>query len=171
MNKQKGMDYFIKIVYRASGIGAAVGAFFLICVMLLMVANIFFRFFGGVIAGTYEMVALFIVATISFSLAYTAMTHGHVIMDVLGSRLPPRIRAIINSFNASISLGLWILIAWTSIWLLSEKLATDEVTDLLNIPFAPFRFLWEIGLILLCLVLLIDLIKAITMATGKGASE
>jgi TRAP-type C4-dicarboxylate transport system permease small subunit len=171
MNKQTAMDYFVKIVYRSSGIGAAIGALFLFVVMLIMVANIIFRFFGGVIAGTYEMVALFIVATISFSLAYTAMSHGHVVMDVLGNRLPPRVRAIIDCFDSSVSLGLWILIAWTSVWLLSEKLGKDEVTDLLNIPFAPFRFLWEIGLILLCLVLLIDLIKAITTATRKGVSE
>ena len=48
------MDYFANIVRRAGSGGMLIGVAFLLVAMIIMVANIMYRFFGGVITGTYD---------------------------------------------------------------------------------------------------------------------
>jgi hypothetical protein len=54
--------------------------------MLLMVSNIIYRFFGGVIPGTVELVGPLVSVTASFALSYTSIKKGHVCN---GHDLPP----------------------------------------------------------------------------------
>jgi TRAP-type C4-dicarboxylate transport system permease small subunit len=161
------LDRTTSIIRRIGGAGAAIGAISLLAVMLLIIANIVYRFFGGVIAGTYELIGPLVVVTAAFALVYTALYQGHINIKILTSRLPGRIQAVIESFTVSIGLGLWILIAWGSMKFMSEKATAGEATYLLNIPFFPFRLFWELGLILFCFVLLLDLFKALSQVIHK----
>ena len=54
------MKYFETIVRKASEYGMVFGAIFLAIALLVMVANIIYRLFSGVIPGSYEMVSLFV---------------------------------------------------------------------------------------------------------------
>ena len=161
------MDYFANVIRRIGGIGTTVGAVFLIGVMLLIVANIVYRILGGVIAGTYELIGLLIVVTAAFAIVYAALERGHVAVNIIVSRLPQRPRAILESFTLVIGLGLWALIAWGSVRLISESVLVREKTVLLGVPFLPFRCFWELGLLLFCLVLLIDLVKVLSRMVNK----
>lgn len=161
------MNSVASIIQRIGKIGAAVGAGTLLAVMLLIVSNIIYRFFGGVIAGTYELIGPLVVITAVFALVYTALTQSHIVIKILTSRFPGRIQAIVQSIIGLIGLGLWALIAWGSIGLMIKKAADGEATYLLHVPILPFRIMWEIGLILFCAVLLIDLIKSLSGAISK----
>lgn len=161
------LDRATVIIRRISGAGAAIGATSLLAVMLLIIANIVYRFFGGVIAGTYELIGPMVVVTAAFALVYTALHHGHIAINIITSRLPERIRAIVGSFTGTIALGLWILIAWGSVKLMVQKATAGEATYLLNVPFLPFRLFWELGLILFCFVLLLDLFKLLSQVIRK----
>jgi TRAP-type C4-dicarboxylate transport system permease small subunit len=162
------MGHFAKVVHRIAGVGTVIGAGFLIGAMLLMVANIVYRFFGGVIAGTYELVGLFMVVTAAFALGYTALRQGHVVVKIVVSRFSKRTQAIIESFTSAIGLGLLALIVWESVWLTREKvLVGGEESAMLGVPFLPFRCAWMLGLFLFCLVLLIDLLKALSRVKSK----
>jgi TRAP-type C4-dicarboxylate transport system permease small subunit len=161
------LDRATSIIRRIGGAGAAVGATSLLAVMLLIMANIIYRFFGGVIAGTYELIGPMVVITAAFALAYTALHHGHIAINIITSRLPGHVQAIVQSFTGTIGFGLWILIAWGSVKLMAEKASAGEATYLLHVPFLPFRLFWELGLILFCLVLLLDLFKALSQVIRK----
>jgi TRAP-type C4-dicarboxylate transport system permease small subunit len=161
------MDTIAGIIQRIGKAGAAIGAVTLLAVMLLIVSNIVYRFFGGVIAGTYELIGPLVVVTAVFALVYTALTQSHIVIKILTSRFPRRIQAIVQSIIGLIGLGLWALIAWGSIGLMIQKAANGEATYLLHVPILPFRIMWELGLILFCLVLLVDLIKSLSGVTGK----
>jgi TRAP-type C4-dicarboxylate transport system permease small subunit len=161
------MDTIASIIQRIGKVGAAIGAGTLLAVMLLIVSNIIYRFFGGVIAGTYELIGPMVVVTAVFALVYTALTQSHIVIKILTDRLPDRIRIIVRSIIGLISLGLWGLIAWGSVGLMIQKATGGEATYLLHVPFLPFRIMWELGLILFCLVLLVDLIKSLSGVTSK----
>jgi TRAP-type C4-dicarboxylate transport system permease small subunit len=145
----------------------AVGSVFLIGIALLVVANIVYRFFGGVIAGTYELVALMIVVTVAFALGYAALKQGHIVVRIVLSRFSPRIQAILTVFTSVIGLGFWALIAWKSAEIMSERALAGEYTEMLGVPYLPFRCAWLFGLLFFCLVLLIDLFKALSQAVRK----
>jgi TRAP-type C4-dicarboxylate transport system permease small subunit len=161
------MDYLANIARRIGGFGTAIGVGFLIGVVLLIVANIVYRFFGGVIAGTYELVELMVAVVAASALVYTVLEHGHVVINIIVSRLPQLIQAIVESITLAVGLGIWALVAWANVGLIREKALGGEATLLLNIPVLPFRLFWEFSLLLLCLMLLVYLLKALHRVISK----
>ena len=160
------MDYLANIVRRMGGWGMALGAAFLTGMMVLIVANIISRLSGHVIAGSYELSELMIVVAVAFALGYAALKKSHVVVKIVVSRFPQRAQSILEAFMSLISLATWALIAWAGFLILSERWLTEE-TDLLDVPYLPFRFVFLLGLLLFCLVYLIDLFRALSQAVRK----
>ncbi|NMA23794.1 MAG: TRAP transporter small permease [Spirochaetales bacterium] len=119
----------------------------------------FYRFLGGVIAGTYELVELMIVVSGAFSLGYTALKRGHITIGIIVSRVPQRIRIILERVTSAISLCLWTIMAWATFSIIHERWLREQ-SQLLQISYFPFRFALLLGLILFCIVILIDLFLA-----------
>jgi TRAP-type C4-dicarboxylate transport system permease small subunit len=144
----------------------ALGAAFLVGMMVLIVANIIYRLFGHVIAGSYELSELLIVVTVAFALGYAALQKSHVAVKILVSRFPQRWQAILEVFTSFLSMGTWAVIAWAGALILSERWLTEE-SEMLLIPFFPFRCVLLFGLILLSLVYLILMVMALRQAGKK----
>lgn len=160
------MDYE-KIVRRVVLVGLAIGSSFLITIMLLTVADVISRTLWGAISGTYELVELFIVVAVSFAMAYTAHEKGHVIVEIVVSRFSKRAQVFVKAFVSIICLVTWGLIVWASIGILPERVQLSERTPLLEVSYIPFRGLWTIGLIILCVVFLVDIYIALSKAVRK----
>jgi len=161
------VEWFAKVVSRITGISIVIGAAFLVGAMLLMASNIVYRFFGGAIPGTYELVGPFISVTAAFALGYTALKQGHVVMDMVFRRFPQRTQVVVQSFTSVLCLGFCALLTWKSAELMWQKLLLREETPWLKVPLFPFRGFWELGLILFCLVLLADLLTALRREGSK----
>jgi len=146
-----------------------IGAGALIAVMLLVCANIIGRAvpFLGPVKGTYDLVGLFGGIMLGFALGYTQLQKRNISVEILVSRLRPRTRAIIDSITFLMSLALFVLIAWhhsvyaTSIW------KVGELSETLRIPFFPLIYAVAFGCIALCLVLLVDFLKALAEVRKK----
>jgi len=160
------MDYLANIVRRTGGLGMALGATFLVGIMVLIVANIVYRLMGHVIVGSYELTELMIVVSVAFALGYAALRKTHVVVKIVVSRFPQRAQAILEAFMSLISLATWAVIAWAGFLILSERWLREE-SEMLYIPFLPFRFVFLFGLILLCLIFLLDLLRALSQAVRK----
>jgi TRAP-type C4-dicarboxylate transport system permease small subunit len=150
--------------------GVVIGGSFLTGMLLLIVANVIYRFTGSVIAGTYESVELMAVVVVIFALVYSATEKSDVVIDILVHRLSQRARLILSTITLFLTLGTWAIITWASMGVLVENWL-NEKTSMLSIPYLPFRFVWVFGLSLLCLVILIILIKTIYRSRGKGAVD
>jgi TRAP-type C4-dicarboxylate transport system permease small subunit len=153
------MDYFINLIRRTTGWGMACGATFLTGMMVLIVANIITRLFGHVIQGSYEISTLMIVVSVAFALGYAGVQKSHVVVKIVIDRFSPRWQAVIAIITSLISMATWAVIGWASYTVLAKRLLT-EVTDLLDVPYLPFRIIFVAGVAILCLVYLTDLIKA-----------
>lgn len=160
------MEYFAYIVRRITGIGVALGAAFLVGMMVLIVANIIYRLTGHVITGSYELSELLIVVTVAFALGYAAVQKSHVVVKILVSRFPQRWQAILEAFTSFLSMGTWAVIAWASSLIFLERWLTEE-SEMLLIPFLPFRIVLLFGLVLIALVYLIYMVMALRKAVMK----
>ena len=83
-------------IYRLSTKLNWVAAAALIFIMLLTCADVVMRFFGSPIPGTYELVGYFGSVIISFGMAHTSIERGHIAVNLLVDRLPPRAQTIIE---------------------------------------------------------------------------
>ncbi len=160
----------MKFIDRIVKGGAIAGSVFLLVVMLIIVVNIGMRFFGHMISGHYELVSLLVVISIAFTLSYTAIHQGHISMKILVSRFSQRNQVIISAFTTIVSIAVWAAITWASITVISEKWL-KELSNMLLIPYLPFRCIWVAGLILFCLVLVNDLFKAALWKKRANGSD
>jgi len=145
---------------RLSSGGVAIGAAFLTGMMVLIVANIIYRLFGHVIPGSYEISTLMIVVAVAFALGYAAVHNSHIVVKIVVTRLPQRWQSILGVLMSLISLATWAVIAFASYNVLSQRWLT-EMTDLLDIPYLPFRMIFVLGLAILCLIYITDLVRAL----------
>jgi TRAP-type C4-dicarboxylate transport system permease small subunit len=148
------MDFFEKLIHRSVAYGTNTGAVFLIAIMFVICANVIFRIFGRVIPGTYELVEIMVVVVAGFALSDTEIHHRQTTVDMVTTRLPRRIKLWLENVCHGIGLVYWAVIAWASVGITLDKAAKGETTDLLKISVIPFRVIWVIGLILICVVIL-----------------
>lgn len=160
------MEYLANLVRRMSGWGMALGATFLVGMMVLIVASVIFRRAGHIIPGTYELSELLIVVTVAFALGYAALKKSHIVVKFVVARFSQRTQAILEAVTSFISLATWAVVAWTGVIIVSKRWLREE-SEMLSVPFLPFRLIFLFGLILFCLVYLIDLFRALSQAVRK----
>jgi TRAP-type C4-dicarboxylate transport system permease small subunit len=160
------MGTFTKIIRRILDAGMAIGSAFLLAMMVLIVANIIYRMTGHVIKGSYELSELFIVVTASFALGYAALHKSHVDVNIVVDKLPQRLQAILSAVTSFLTMATWALTAWAGSIILTDRWSSEE-SEMLLIPFYPFRTVLLIGLILVALVYLIDMILAVKETVKK----
>lgn len=162
------MRQFSRFVNSVVKLAAEGGIYALMAMMLVVVGNVVCRFFRVFIQGsTYDLVELMAVVLVSFAVAYTALTGGHIIIRILISRLWPRTQAILEAFTSVLGLGIWAVAAWAGARFAWEMWLKGEEFPVVGVSVALFRYVWVLGLILLCLVLLLDLSKALPRTVRK----
>ena len=144
------------------------GAGILALMMFLTAADVSLRYvFNRPILGSYELVEYMMAMLVAFTIAYCALEKGHVNIELLISRLPPRAQSVINSFTGLISLGLFSLIAWRSFLQAKILYFAGSISPALYIPIFPFVIITSVGFGLLSLVVLIQFLESLSRAVGK----
>ena len=154
------------LLHRITRGGIFLGGVFLIVGMLLLISNIFGRFVHFVIPGSYELFELTMVIPVGFALVYAALQKTHVAVHLIVSRFPPRLRALTEMLASLLSFAIWALIAWGGARMAFEN-GLKETTDILGVPYLPFRIVWLFCLFLFCLTYLMDLSRTIRRLLGK----
>lgn len=155
------MDYFANFVGRISKALSVIGVCCMVGMMLVVVANIISRFFDVPILGTYEAVELAAVPMVAFALGYCALTQNHVVVSIVLTRLRQSVRTILGVVTTLLSLGIWVLIAWQGAKYARQQWLVGEGTYVMGWPIYPLRYVFVLGVIVFCLVLFVDLFKAL----------
>ena len=106
-----------RIIHRCSRVVYIIGgAGGMVALMFLIVADVCLRYvFNRPIASSNELV-MFLMAVVVFSaLSYTETADGHVIIDLVVSRLPRTAQNALRGVMSILSLGLFALIAQQNI--------------------------------------------------------
>ena len=144
-----------------------IGGVFLVGMILITCANIFFRIVWVPVRGTFELMGFFGAVVTAFSLGYTQQKKGHIAVDVLINAFSPGTRRALSAVNNFICLLFFGAAAWQLIIKANTLMATGEVTETLRIIYYPFTYAVALGCIVLSLSLLTDLIQALWGNKGE----
>ena len=132
---------------------------FLLAMMLLTCSNIVLRMVWVPIKGTFELMGFFGAVLTTFSLGYTQIHKGHILVDILTVRFPDRIQNRITLIGHFISMSFFILVSWQITTWATTLRTTGEVTETLRIIYYPFTYAAAFGCGVLALVFLVDFLK------------
>jgi len=159
---KKGFETWIYPVARLTDHIASAVLFLL---MALTIADVFLRkVFSRSILGTVEVSEFMLLIIIFFSLARTEALNGHVKVDLVMSRLGPRIQGIVDMVTQGVCCVLSVLITWSSL-VYSEKMReAGEVSQDLWLPIYPFIYVVALGCALLSLTLMVKFLQSLVKA-------
>jgi TRAP-type C4-dicarboxylate transport system permease small subunit len=138
-----------------NGVSAAAVVF----IMLLTCADVVMRLFGSPIPGTYELVGYFGSVIISFGMARTSIERGHIAVNLLVDRLPPRVQILIEGVGNLAASALFGFLAWQSQIYARDILETGDVSLTLGMPTWPFVLGLATGSGMLSLALFLDALR------------
>jgi TRAP-type C4-dicarboxylate transport system permease small subunit len=154
------VTYLTRFVHSLSYWAAWVAAFALPAMMLLTCSDVILRYLGHPILGSFEIMRFLGAAVAGLAIAYTQILRGHISIEFIVSRFPPRTQAVIDSIIHLFSLSVFAVLAWqcsahgTRLWELGQ------VSDTLQMPYFPFLYLVAFGCAMMSLVLLLDFISS-----------
>lgn len=167
-NLRKWLQHMDSVIASVSRIMSIIGAFVVLAMMLLVVADVSLRsLFNRPITGSIELVELMMLMIISLGIAYVQYKKTNITVDLLMKNLSQKIQVIVSSFIYFLSLGIISLLVWQAFVHFQFFADTDRYTVLLKLPFAPFQLLIVIGCFMLALVLLSDFLQSISKAVKR----
>ncbi|MFH1487800.1 MAG: TRAP transporter small permease [Pseudomonadota bacterium] len=144
------------------------GAAALIASMFVVCINVVGRgFFQRPLKGTVDIASLLGAFIIAGAVAYTQVLKGHIRIGLFVERLPSRLRYFVESLMSLISFALFAIISWQTILFANMTYEIGELSEVMKIPLTPVAWMVSVGCIAITLVLLFDLIKALSKAAGK----
>jgi TRAP-type C4-dicarboxylate transport system permease small subunit len=140
----------------------------LVAMMLLTVLDVFLRrVFNSPIPFSLELVEFMMVLTGFLGLAWCAMSESHIRVDLIVSKMPARVRGIIDSLCYLAGLGISGIIAWRSVMECQAIRKLHTQSAVLGIPIYPFYLVVAAGFAALALAILILLVRSLKEAV-KG---
>lgn len=139
------------------------GVLFMI-LMLLGAGDVLGRYLiNRPIRGTLEISEILMGAIVFLSWAYTQRNEGHVKVDLFIANYSPRLRKIVDFITLFLSFILFVVITKQSTVIALRCWQEHRVIPTLDIPTAPFHSIVPIGAALLCIELIVQMIKMISL--------
>lgn len=139
-----------------------IAGFGIFLIMLLVVINIILRsVFKQPLVGTVDYVNVLIAASIGLAIAYCAFQDGHIAVEFIVDRMPEKLSAAVAIVVNLLALAFWGLASWYTIGFARSMSSNGLVTSTSQISLSPVVYTIALGLLVLCLVLLLDLIKSV----------
>ena len=158
----------VNVIYFISRFASRIGFCTLFLMMAIIVIDVILRFlFNKPVQGSYEIVQLMMVCTVSLGISYTGLDKGHVAVGFLISKFSERKQAIINSFNYLVSVILFFFISWKSFVQVSVMKESETTTAMLEWPIYPFVIVLGCCTALLGLVFLTHFIESVSKGIKK----
>lgn len=155
----------MKIIRYVSRVLGYVATGFMVVLMLLTVVDVFLRyFFNAPIIGATEISRLLMIIIVFPALGWAAIDRVHIRVDLVVSRIPPRMQAIFGSITFLFALVTYCIITWQSFL---EAAVVNRQTSLLHLSFTPFYWVMSVGLAIFCLAIAALVVEDIAKAVKK----
>jgi TRAP-type C4-dicarboxylate transport system permease small subunit len=114
-----------------------------------------------------EAVYFFQVIAIAGAIAYSEIDGRHIRVELFVDRLPRKGRAFFHGLAALLCLALFVILAWKGYQYGISLREANEVTMVSRTPLYPFAFWLALCCVPMCLVLIGELLKAISEGIKK----
>ncbi len=145
----------------------------LVAVMMLLmtVDALSGKIFNQRILGTFELVQCMLCIIVFTSWAFTQTERGHIHVVMFLRMMPQGLRFVCFSITSILSTLTMAFACYGVFNMIKDKIAADERTATLLIPFWPFYVIELIAFVVLTLALLGDTLKSIAAIFNKKAAE
>ena len=155
----------MKIIRVVSRVLGYVATGFMVVLMLLTVVDVFLRyFFNAPLTGATEVARLLMIIIVFPALGWAAIDRAHIRVDLVVSRIPPRLQAIFSSITFLIALITYVIITWQSFL---EAAVVNRQTSLLHLSFTPFYWVMSVGFAIFCLAIAALVVEDIAKVVKK----
>ncbi len=145
-----------------------VSALILFALMFYVTAEIFMRYlFNHPLPGHLELTQLLIAPAVFLALSWVQARRGHVGMDLLYEKLPPRGRAAADCLTLTLALVTFAVITWFSSQSTWTAWEVGDVTPTANITTWWSRAAVPVGSALLCVRLGMQLGESLGILFGR----
>ena len=147
-----------------------IGAILILVLMGLVVADVLSRTTtGDGVAGLVEYSEVILVIAVFLGVAYARQTDAHVSMDMVTTRIPPRISAAVQAVGLVGALVCVGIVAWVSVDVALESFQSREYRlGIERVPIWPGRASIAIAWCLLALELLRNLLHLVQEPESEG---
>jgi len=136
--------------------------------MGLVVGNALGRaIFKTPIFGTIEDAGMAGAVLVAVAIGFAERERVNIVIRALFDHFPQRVQYVLTSFTLFLSLGAVGYLFWSILGSGLDSLSKEEVTIVTQVPVAPFRFAWAVGILILCLYLAQHLIQHILKGEKK----
>jgi TRAP-type C4-dicarboxylate transport system permease small subunit len=156
-----GLD---RVLYSVTRTFSIIGAVALSIMMLLTVVDVTGRYlFNKPVIGGWEITGLLLVWAAVLGIGYCQMEKGHIRVEFLLVRFPPRVQAIVNSLAYLLGLGGFFVISWQSFLKTYSLILAGDIGKSVTLGWVlwPFRLALAVGTGVMAIVLLVDLVKTL----------
>lgn len=157
-----------KVFARPLDMMVIVGSAVLMCMMLLMTADVVGRYIlKHPITGADEVVGFLLLCLAACSIAYTQKEKAHVRVILIAERLSPRSQTYLDVLVHFLGLAIVALISWQMFNGGRIYFIEPRLTENLSITWFPFMFLLGIGFTIFGIIILADLLFTIAKAVKR----
>ena len=165
---QKVTSHFSRLNSPLVGFVKQIALWMLALMMFLTFVDVLLRYvFNSPVPGATELIEFMMGIVVTFSVAYTAYKKSHIGVDLVIERFPEKTRKLLACCASFLAFGLFVLICWQTILLIFEDYHSHLTSAVLYLPVYPFTAAVALGLIVLCLVLLVEFLSHL----GEVVSE
>lgn len=159
----KSVIYWQKLLFRLIGVLASLGNVVLMVMLIMLVVDVVLRrVFNSPLSWSMETTKIMLVVVVSFTFSYCALKGGHIQIDILTNKLPPKAQKVIDIIIYLCSIGLYGFMTWCTLIYAMDVWKAHRITGILPVPIAPFIYVLSLGCLLLTLVLFVRLVNIIT---------
>lgn len=161
------MNFVNKVAELVGRFGEWVGIVGIISMIGVTCADVLgAKLFNLPVPGSTEIVRLIQIMTLSAVIAATYRGRGHVSVDMFITRFPKQWQSIAGAVTSSLGLMLFVLLAWQGFAYGYSLQEAGEVTGTVELPFAPFVYVFAFFMIPVAMMMLCDLVRCCKEATG-----
>ena len=148
------MQAIDNILRRVSDAVGIVGVLAIFSLMMLTVVTVVFRAMHIAFPGTYSIAELLLIPAVSISVAYAALHNEHTRATLFVDNIKhARLRRAIHGMMLILGSLFWVVVVWATIREAIRRGAQNELSPIINVPIAPFRWSMAAALALLCVLL------------------
>jgi TRAP-type C4-dicarboxylate transport system permease small subunit len=161
------MDFLAKVIKQSNKVLVFVSVIALLVMVMVSVINITGRkLFNVPLTATMELVEFLAVIFVALGLAFTQATKSNIIMTILTEHFKPRVQRILGIITLILCVLMVMALVWAGTVFAWGKYTDAEISPILSLPTAVFRFIWVFGCIFLFLALTQDFIEIIRIKKG-----
>ncbi len=120
--------------------------------LVFTLTDVVMRAFGKPIVGDYEIISFLGAVVVGFSIPYTSLLKGHVLVDFLLEKLPKNVNAGMQVVTRIMGIALFLWMSCNFVEMSLDLIKSKEVTPVFRLPYYPISLGLSFACIIQCLV-------------------